>query len=61
MIGIYKITSPSGKVYIGQTWNFNTRLRKYKSLHCSKQPKIYNSLRKYGVFSHTFEIIHELP
>lgn len=25
MIGIYKITSPSNRVYIGQSWNIDLR------------------------------------
>lgn len=61
MIGIYRIISPSNKVYIGQTWDYNSRIRKYRTLHCSKQPKLYNSLKKYGYKNHVFSIIHELP
>lgn len=59
MIGIYKITSPSGKIYIGQSRNINTRFNRYKNLHCSEQPKIYRSLIKYGYINHNFEIIEE--
>lgn len=29
--GIYKLTSPSGKVYIGQSINLKNRFRHYKS------------------------------
>jgi hypothetical protein len=54
---IYKIESPSGKVYIGQTVNIKDRFRKYKSLHCKTQPKIYNSLLKYGYDNHKIDII----
>jgi hypothetical protein len=43
-IGIYKITSPTNKVYIGQSIKINERKRKYKKLDCKNQPKIYNSL-----------------
>lgn len=59
MIGIYKITSPSKKVYIGQSVNIEKRIKMYKYLHCKKQPIIYNSLVKYGVENHKFEIIEE--
>lgn len=60
MIGIYKITSPTGKVYIGQSWVLDKRIKKYK--HCSvTQGYIYNSLNKYGWDNHKFEIVHELP
>jgi hypothetical protein len=37
------------------------RERLYKNLHCKGQPKIYNSLLKYGWEKHSFEVIHELP
>ena len=59
IIGIYKITSPVNKVYIGQSVDINTRFYRYKSLKCNKQPHLYNSLVKYGVSNHKFEIIHE--
>ncbi len=56
--GIYKITNPKKKVYIGQSVNINSRFSFYKRLDCKKQPKIYNSLKKYGIEKHKFEIIH---
>lgn len=61
--GIYKITSPKGKVYIGQSWIINQRKKKYKgkSKDFKKQGKLYNSVQKYGWNSHKHEIIHELP
>lgn len=58
-IGIYKITSPSGKVYIGQSIDITYRKYRYKHLKCKFQPKIYNSLLKYGFENHQFEIIEE--
>jgi len=58
MIGIYKITNPKGKIYIGQSIDIETRWKAYKSLKCRLQPKIYRSLIKYGVEKHKFEIIH---
>ncbi len=62
IIGIYKITSPSGKIYIGQSINIqNTRYRRYELIHCKQQPKIYNSLIKYGFEAHDFDIIQECP
>jgi group I intron endonuclease len=54
---IYKITSPSGKVYIGQTVNLQKRLNRYKNLHCKGQVKVYNSIKKYGWDSHSFDVI----
>jgi len=34
--GIYKITSPTNKVYIGQSTNILFRFRAYKRLNCKK-------------------------
>lgn len=59
IIGIYKITNPKGKLYIGQSININRRLNEYKTLQTFQQPKIYYSLQKYGVKNHIFEIIEE--
>lgn len=61
MIGIYKILSPSGRVYIGQSWNIKNRFQSYGSQHIRRQPKLFASLKKYGKAAHLFEIIHELP
>jgi|GEM_PF-1092848 group I intron endonuclease len=58
LIGIYKITSPSNKVYIGQSNDLYSRFYIYKKLHCKKQIYLYNSLLKYGIENHKFEIIH---
>lgn len=57
MIGIYKITSPSGKVYIGQSVDIYKRWYIYKRMLCKPQTHLYNSFKKYGVESHKFEII----
>lgn len=58
MIGIYKITSPSGKVYIGQSINIEKRFKDYKYLcNCKGQIKLYRSFTKHGVGNHIFEII----
>lgn len=46
--GIYKLTSPSGKCYIGQSLNIEKRLLSYKRLACKNQGKIHNALLKYG-------------
>jgi group I intron endonuclease len=58
-IGIYKITNPNGRIYIGQSTNILLRWGKYKKLHCKDQPSLYNSLLKYGVENHTFDIVEE--
>jgi group I intron endonuclease len=60
MIGIYKITSPSGKVYIGQSVYIERRESAYSNLRdCKNQTKLYNSLAKYGFSEHIFEIIEQ--
>jgi len=55
--GIYKITSPTGAVYIGQSINISARRRYYKAMLCKDQPRIFNSLKKHGFENHLFEII----
>ena len=58
-IGIYRIINPTDKSYIGQSIDIERRFKEYKNLRCIQQPKIYNSLKKYGVENHTFKIIEE--
>jgi group I intron endonuclease len=55
--GIYKIVSPTKKIYIGRTKNLKHRFLKYSRLLCEKQPKLYSSLKKYGFDHHTMEIL----
>lgn len=58
MIGIYKITSPSGRIYIGQSIDIEKRFKDYRSLNnCKSQIKLYNSFLKHGVENHFFNII----
>jgi len=57
--GIYKITSPSGRVYIGQAVNIKKRLARYKALDCQEQTKLHRSFVKYGFDAHIFEVIEE--
>lgn len=60
MTGIYKITSPTGRIYIGQSLDIKRRFTEYKNLHnCKGQPKLYRSLSKYGAGNHLFEIIEK--
>lgn len=58
IVGIYKITSPTGCINIGQATDIENRFSYYKRLACKGQKRLYNSLKKYGVKNHTFEIIH---
>jgi group I intron endonuclease len=61
MIGIYKITNPNGKVYIGQSVDIEKRWKHHKwAFEGDKyQYHLYNSFKKYGFDDHRFEIIEE--
>jgi group I intron endonuclease len=58
--GIYKITSPSGRIYIGESKDIYNRFLQYQNLqNCKSQHKLYRSLKKYRFENHTFKIIEE--
>jgi group I intron endonuclease len=60
MIGIYKITNPKGRVYIGQSIYIERRLKEYSNVNKGKgQVRLYNSIVKYGFSQHIFEVIEE--
>lgn len=61
MIGIYKITNPKGRVYIGQSTDVERRLFvDYRYIYRFKsQVRLYNSLMKYGYSAHIFEVVEE--
>ena len=52
VIGIYKITSPSQRIYIGQSINIEKRWKEYSVTKLKSQPKIKNSILKYGIKNH---------
>ena len=54
--GIYKIESPSGKLYIGQSKNIKQRYRHHLSLG-STNTKLGRSYKKYGKEEHTFTVV----
>ncbi len=57
---IYKLTSPNGKVYIGQTINKKQRKRHYSSGDFKQQIKLLNSVKCYNWNpADTYEIIEE--
>jgi group I intron endonuclease len=59
-IGIYKITNPKGKIYIGQSVNLKRRKYDYENQkNCNGQILLFRSLKKYGWDGHKFEIIEE--
>jgi group I intron endonuclease len=57
--GVYKITSPSGKVYVGSSMHILKRWWYYRKMKCKEQVKLYNSFVKYGVDNHIFEVVKE--
>lgn len=57
IIGIYKITSPSNKVYIGQSVNVKKRWCSYDERTAG--PHLIRSFNKYGFDNHIFEVIEE--
>jgi group I intron endonuclease len=59
MIGIYKITSPTNRIYIGQSINIEYRKKWYSRMYAKEQPKLFNSINKYTWDNHIFEIIEE--
>lgn len=62
MVGIYKITSPSGAVYIGQSWNIKGRFWRYgDKTKWDKQPVLSASFKKHGLKAHKFEVVTILP
>lgn len=60
VIGIYKITSPSGRVYIGQSWDIKRRWRYHKNDRRGNG-LLQRSIRKYGFDAHTFHILATFP
>lgn len=58
---IYKITSPTNRIYIGQAVDIEKRWRDYLNMNSKtkQQVKLWRSFLKHGVENHTFEIIEE--
>jgi len=57
MQGIYKITNPKGRVYIGESLDIKKRWNQYKNGHYNKQWKLSRSIEKYGWSMHEVEVI----
>lgn len=57
---IYKITNPSGNIYIGLTVDIDTRFSKYRNLNCKNQTRLYRSIKKYGWENHKCEVIETI-
>jgi group I intron endonuclease len=58
---IYKITNPSGKIYIGKTIRLSDRISYYKNNNKGGQKILDNSIEKYGWENHIFEVIDSAP
>lgn len=56
---IYKYTSPSGKIYIGQTVEESTRKYKHKTATAVSKGKFGNAIQKYGFENLTYEVLFE--
>ena len=57
---IYKITSPNGKIYIGQTLNYKNRKYYYNSGNFKQQIKLHNNVLFYNwIPGENFEVIEE--
>ena len=55
--GIYKLTSPSGKSYIGQSQRMKSRIRDYELGNCSGQTHLYHAILKYGFDNFEVEVL----
>lgn len=56
---IYKITSPTGRIYIGKTARLTERIRDYRWRGKKRKSIVNDSIKGYGWDAHKFEIIEE--
>lgn len=56
---IYKLTSPSGRIYIGKSKNLKKRIKDYKYQCETRKSIVHDSIRGYGWDAHKLEIIEE--
>lgn len=56
---IYKLTSPSGRCYIGQTIHLDRRIKSYRRLNCKEQHKLYNAIIKYGFDNMKLDVLFQ--
>lgn len=55
---IYKLVSPSGKIYIGQAKNYEQRIKQHKTLSKKRRTLIERAIFKYGFENFQQEILH---
>jgi group I intron endonuclease len=60
MVGIYKITNPEGKSYIGLSREIEVRWKSYKNMQFQSNNLLKESFKKYGHDNHNFEILEEI-
>ena len=54
---VYLLTAPSGKRYIGQSWNLEKRMAYYRRGACSGQPAIQAAIAKHGWGAFTVAVV----
>lgn len=59
MTGIYRIISPTGRIYVGQSVDMGKRFENYRQGSYLGQTRLKNSMLKYGINLHSFEILEE--
>jgi group I intron endonuclease len=58
---IYKITSPTNKIYVGKTYDLRKRINSHKySAKKKGNIMLHNSIRKYGWDAHYLEVIETI-
>jgi group I intron endonuclease len=57
MCGVYKITSPNNRVYIGSSSDIEARFSFYKTGAAKTQWVLKRSFIKYGIENHKFEVL----
>lgn len=57
--GVYKLTSPNGKIYIGQSVFIESRMSQHRKRTINQQQKLYSSFKEFGFDNHKLEILKE--
>jgi group I intron endonuclease len=60
MVGIYKITNPENKSYVGLSREIENRWKSYKNMQFQSNNRLKESFKKYGYDNHIFEILEEI-
>lgn len=60
MVGIYKITNPEGKSYVGLSREIENRWKSYKNMQFQSNNRLKESFKNYRYDNHTFEILEEI-